>query len=116
MICTGVYMIGTSIMKELDLRDGFAFNNFAVESSYIVSDKKIIAFVLFFLFVKQIKNKENEKILILILISLLQTACEDGCTFYDFLLGGNSCKYENSMETHLKIVGRFKHISITNKL
>ena len=39
-------------MKELDLRDGFAFNNFAVESSYIVSDKKIIAFVLFFFYLQ----------------------------------------------------------------
>ena len=60
MICTGVYMIGTSIMKELDLRDGFAFNNFAVESSYIVSDKKIIAFVFFF-FIRKANRKQRKR-------------------------------------------------------
>ena len=54
-------MIGTSIMKELDLRDGFAFNNFAVELSYIVSDKKIIAFVLLFFIRKAKKNKKKTK-------------------------------------------------------
>lgn len=31
-------------------------------------------------------------------------------------MGGNSCKFENSMKTHFMIVARIKHIYTTDKL
>lgn len=90
------------------LRDGFAFNNFAVNLLYLVSDKKILLLSYFF-------YSFSTKI-ILIFVSLLQVACEEGCTIYNVLMGGNSCKFENSMKTHFMIVARIKHIYTTDKL